>query len=82
MQTSGILHYAGGFPTSLDTTGQQWDFPNGWPPLQHIAIWGMHQSQNKDMQNEAFYLAKKWINNNWIAWNRSRNMYEKVCIIE
>ncbi|XP_048777077.2 trehalase-like isoform X2 [Ostrea edulis] len=82
LQTSGVLHYDGGFPTSLDTTGQQWDFPNGWPPLQHVAIWGMHQSQNKEMKKEAFYLAKKWINNNWIAWNRSRNMYEKYSTIK
>lgn len=77
LQNSGVLQYEGGFPTSLDTTGQQWDFPNGWPPLQHMAIWGMSQSQNQQLKTEAFSLANKWIISNWIAWNRSRNMYEK-----
>lgn len=77
LQNSGVLKYKGGFPTSLNTTGQQWDFPNGWPPLQYMAIWGMSQSQNQKLQQEAFALAKEWVNSSWMAWNRSRNMYEK-----
>ncbi|XP_062603181.1 LOW QUALITY PROTEIN: trehalase-like [Saccostrea cucullata] len=77
LQKTKVLNFEGGFPTSLDTTGQQWDLPNGWAPLQHIAIWGLSNSQNQQMQVEAYNLAKKWINNNWLAWNRSRNMYEK-----
>lgn len=77
LQNLGVLQFAGGFPTSLDTTGQQWDLPNGWPPLQHMTIWGMSQSQNQQLKAEAFSLANKTIVSNWIAWNRSRNMYEK-----
>lgn len=77
LQNLGVLKFAGGFPTSLDTTGQQWDLPNGWPPLQHMTIWGMSQSQNQQLKAEAFSLANKSIVSNWIAWNRSRNMYEK-----
>ncbi|XP_078323800.1 trehalase-like [Crassostrea virginica] len=77
LQSSGVLRYAGGFPTSLDTTGQQWDFPNGWPPLQHMAIWGMSKSQNQRMKDEAMSLGVKWTMSNWKAWFRSRNMYEK-----
>lgn len=77
LQNLGVLQFAGGFPTSLETTGQQWDLPNGWPPLQHMAIWGMSQSQNQQLKAEAFSLANKSIVSNWIAWNRSRNMYEK-----
>lgn len=77
LQNLGVLQFAGGFPTSLETTGQQWDLPNGWPPLQHMAIWGMSQSQNQQLKAEAFSLANKTIVSNWIAWNRSRNMYEK-----
>jgi alpha,alpha-trehalase len=32
----------GGFATTAETTGQQWDAPNGWAPLQWIAIEGLN----------------------------------------
>ena len=31
----------GGVVTTLIQTGQQWDFPNGWAPLQWIAVQGL-----------------------------------------
>jgi alpha,alpha-trehalase len=34
---------AGGIVTSPLTTGQQWDAPNGWPPLQWMGISGLRQ---------------------------------------
>lgn len=33
----------GGLLTTLNTTGQQWDAPNGWAPLQWIVYKGLHQ---------------------------------------
>lgn len=39
-QRSGALQYPGGIPTSLKESGQQWDYPNAWPPLQHMLIEG------------------------------------------
>lgn len=35
-----ILTYQYGIPTSLRNTGQQWDFPNAWAPLQDLVIRG------------------------------------------
>ena len=32
---------AGGLMTTLLNTGQQWDAPNGWAPLQWMAIIGL-----------------------------------------
>ena len=34
---------AGGIVASPQTTGQQWDAPNGWPPLQWMGISGLRQ---------------------------------------
>jgi len=34
---------AGGIVTSTLTTGQQWDAPNGWPPLQWMSVSGLRQ---------------------------------------
>jgi alpha,alpha-trehalase len=31
----------GGFVTTLTASGQQWDAPNGWPPLQWLAVEGL-----------------------------------------
>lgn len=33
LQSTGALDYPGGIPVSLNSSGQQWDFPNAWPPL-------------------------------------------------
>lgn len=33
----------GGFTTTLIRSGQQWDAPNGWPPLQWLAIEGVRR---------------------------------------
>src|SRR5664279_395986 len=32
---------AGGFVTSQNNSGQQWDAPNGWAPLEWMMIWGL-----------------------------------------
>lgn len=39
-QGSGALGFSNGVPTSLRESGQQWDYPNAWPPLQHMLIEG------------------------------------------
>ena len=33
------------------TTGQQWDFPNAWPPSQHFVITGLLQSTSQELQD-------------------------------
>ena len=35
-----FLH-PGGLVTTLENSGQQWDAPNGWPPLQWISVKGL-----------------------------------------
>jgi alpha,alpha-trehalase len=37
------LLQAGGIVTTPLVTGQQWDAPNGWPPLQWIGVSGMRR---------------------------------------
>lgn len=39
------LIYVGGIVTSLTAIDQQWDFPNAWPPLQHMIIEGISTSR-------------------------------------
>lgn len=42
VQGSGALQFPNGVPTSLKESGQQWDYPNAWPPLQHMLIDGRY----------------------------------------
>ena len=77
LQRLKVLDYPGGFPTSLFPSGQQWDFPNAWPPLQHILIAGFAQSSDKELKDEALKFAQKWITTNYKAWRSAGHMFEK-----
>ena len=72
-----VLDYPGGFPTSLFASDQQWDFPNAWPPLQHMLITGLAQSKSEDLRQEALNFAQKWITTNYKAWRTTGHMFEK-----
>jgi len=80
------LSYPGGFPTSILQTGQQWDFPNGWAPLQYFAISGLNNIANTKGLNStlqatcsqaAFQLSSHWLTSNFCAWNITGMMFEK-----
>ncbi len=49
---------AGGLVTSLVTSGQQWDAPNGWPPLQWMAIDGLRKYGHDRLAAE---IATRWL---------------------
>ena len=40
LRRTGAMKCKGGIPTSFENSGQQWDYPNAWPPLQHILVSG------------------------------------------
>ena len=40
LRKTGAMKCKGGIPTSFESSGQQWDYPNAWPPLQHILVSG------------------------------------------
>ncbi|XP_064611935.1 trehalase-like isoform X2 [Liolophura sinensis] len=77
LQSAGALSFPGGIPTSLDSTDQQWDFPNAWPPLMHVIILGLAQSGHHALQNAALDLAQKWLRSNYRTWKKSGDMFEK-----
>lgn len=49
---------AGGIATTEARTGQQWDEPNGWAPLQWIAVAGLDRYGHRDV---ADMIAARWI---------------------
>jgi alpha,alpha-trehalase len=51
----------GGLDTTVAETGQQWDRPNGWAPLQYLAIEGLKAYGEPDLAHE---IARRWIATN------------------
>ncbi|KAJ8280272.1 hypothetical protein GJAV_G00052590 [Gymnothorax javanicus] len=77
LQESGALQYPNGVPTSLKNSGQQWDLPNAWPPLQHMLIEGLLGLSSEEAKDLAFNLAQRWISTNWKAYMKYEAMFEK-----
>ncbi|KAK1336415.1 hypothetical protein QTO34_004222 [Cnephaeus nilssonii] len=77
LEDSQILTYQHGIPTSLRKTGQQWDFPNAWAPLQDLVIRGLARSPSPKTQEVAFQLAQNWIQTNFRVFSQKSAMYEK-----
>lgn len=76
-----VLNHVGGVPTSLVESGQQWDFPNAWAPLQHLVIMGLYNARSihHEAENLSLSLAEKWIRTNWQGYQQSipNAMFEK-----
>ena len=64
----------GGLRTSLTTTGQQWDNPNGWPPLQWMSYAGL-----RDYGHEALArtIRERWMANNERVFDNVGKLVEK-----
>lgn len=69
--------FPGGVPNTLAHTNEQWDFPNVWPPMQHMLIMGLDGMNNADAKNLAFKWAQRWVRGNYIAYNETKAMFEK-----
>nr|XP_008019282.2 trehalase [Chlorocebus sabaeus] len=80
LEDNRILTYQYGIPTSLQKTGQQWDFPNAWAPLQDLVIRGLAKAPLPRAQEVAFQLAQNWIRTNFDVYSQKSAMYEKYDI--
>ncbi len=75
---TGFLQ-AGGWVTTLQRTGQQWDWPNGWAPLQWIVY--------KGLTNYGFTETAATGRDNWLALNdrvftATGKMMEKYNVVD
>lgn len=65
---------AGGLVTTLTVTGQQWDAPNGWAPLQFMAIKGLRNYGQQALANE---VELRWLALNDKVYAATGKMMEK-----
>ncbi len=64
----------GGVVTTLVHTGQQWDAPNGWAPLQWMTIAGLRHYGHDRL---AATIAQRWIRLNRQVFRRTGKIMEK-----
>ncbi|HEU4961343.1 MAG TPA: alpha,alpha-trehalase TreF [Sphingomonas sp.] len=69
----------GGLRTTLTRTGQQWDSPNGWAPLQWIAIAGLRRYGHDALAHD---IARRWIATVAREYRASGKMLEKYDVEE
>ena len=64
----------GGMQTTLIDSGQQWDSPNGWAPLQWIAVTGLN---NYGQTALAHTIASRWVAKNIAGYEEFGELVEK-----
>lgn len=69
----------GGFVTTRIASGQQWDAPNGWPPLQWLAIHGLRRYGRADVADTA---AHRWLALNRRTYQATGRMMEKYDVLD
>ncbi|MEM7105338.1 MAG: trehalase family glycosidase [Bacteroidota bacterium] len=76
--SSKFLH-DGGVVTTLNKTGEQWDYPNGWAPLQWLTVKGLARYGHEDL---AIEVADRWLNLNEKVFKSDQKMMEKYNVVD
>lgn len=69
----------GGVVATSAITGQQWDAPNGWAPLQWMTITGL---ENYGYAGLAKEIATRWIRLNTDVFKRTGKLMEKYNVVD
>ena len=69
----------GGIQTTAYTTGEQWDAPNGWAPLQWMTIWGLDRCGQRELARD---IADRWIKLNVDVFHRTGKLMEKYNVVD
>ncbi|MBR9990446.1 MAG: alpha,alpha-trehalase TreF [Gemmatimonadetes bacterium] len=69
----------GGFVTTLIASGQQWDAPNGWPPLQWLGMEGARRYGRADLADAA---GDRWLELNRRTFRSTGRMMEKYDVVD
>lgn len=73
-----FLH-PGGVVTTLTQTGEQWDAPNGWAPLQWITVIGLENYHQPALAKE---IATRWLTLNKRVFDATGKLVEKYDVVD
>lgn len=77
LDKTNIKVNVGGIPTTVIHSGEQWDYPNAWPPLQYMVIVGLEMTGDDFAKKVAYDWAEKWVRSNYEAFRTAHAMFEK-----
>lgn len=69
----------GGITTTNIISGQQWDAPNGWAPLQWMAIYGFRRYGNDLLADQ---ISERWLTLNSRVFDKTGKMMEKYNVLD
>jgi alpha,alpha-trehalase len=69
----------GGIVTTTQTTGQQWDAPNGWAPLQWMTVWALNRSGQAQLASD---IARRWTALNEKVFANTGKFMEKYNVVD
>ncbi|WP_460504171.1 trehalase family glycosidase, partial [Hymenobacter agri] len=69
----------GGLVLTLSRTGQQWDAPNGWAPLQYLAIEGLARYGQQPLADS---VARRWVRLNSRVFAQTGKLLEKYDVLD
>jgi alpha,alpha-trehalase len=69
----------GGVVTTEFATGQQWDAPNGWAPLEWMTIWGLDRCGQKELAAD---IAARWVRLNEKVYKETGRLLEKYNVVD
>jgi alpha,alpha-trehalase len=73
------LFKAGGVVTTLRASGEQWDYPNGWAPLQWVAVVGLRNYGERQLAER---IAGRWNCENLDGYRASGTLIEKYDVVD
>lgn len=77
LEKSHGLDFPGGIPTSIINSGEQWDFPNAWPPLVSIVVNALEALGTEEGEKVAFKVAETWVRACHKGFLENKQMFEK-----
>lgn len=69
----------GGITTTNIISGQQWDAPNGWAPLQWMTIYGFRRYGNDLLADQ---ISERWLSVNSKVFKKTGKMMEKYNVLD
>lgn len=69
----------GGVLTTLNNTGEQWDSPNGWAPLQWITVKGLENYGYTEIANK---IKERFVDTAFKSFKQTGALFEKYNMIE
>ena len=65
--------------STLTDNGQQWDYPNGWAPLQWMTIEGLRHYGQQELANT---IKERWVDLNIKVYKNTGKLVEKYNVVD